>query len=273
MTMKHSGLLILFVAFAGWLTLPVALAQDSQPSQEQVADDAIPDEFAQLLEESKQADVAPEPSLVESIERVPEPVITPESTAESVSASELIDEASTQEPPAETVADPTGGTPQVEALEAANPMSDIAILVLVAAVFLAGLIGLRFSHQIGWDPIVFVPSFFITNVPWIFVATENANAFAFLLALYAVFASGVASVWFRNRIMGWYANSTWMTIGTGAVDVLKTNIGRRYGIEVFVGVLSALFGWCGGFLLGLREINAGRELHDETVDGQVGIVA
>ena len=272
MTMKHPALMILFVAIAGWLTLPVALAQDSQPSQEQVADDAIPDEFAQLLEESKQADVAPEPSLVESIERAPEPIITPESTAESASANELIDEASTQESPAETVADPTGGTPQVEALEAANPMSDIAIAVLLAAVFLAALIGLRFSHQIGWDPIVFVPSFFLANVLWIAVATESANIFGFLLTLYAVFASGVASVWFRNRIMGWYANGTWMTVGTGAVDVLQ-RIGRRYGIEFFVGVLSALFGWCGGFLLGLREINAGRELRDEAADGQVGIVA
>ena len=273
-------LIAIMAMVIAWAATPISIAQEVAPDAlEAAADNAVPDEFQQLLDQAKLAeDEAPanEVTLVESIERVPDAEAIREEPSEPAPTVPAKEQLPPEIPP--VVLDATSAEPvQVPSASPGNSETGsagfAAVLVFLLVILVSAIVGLKFSRTYGWDAVVFVPSFFISNVWWAAAADFGQGSIAHLVvAVVAVLASGLASIWFRNRIMDWYSGGVWFTTGHGAVDVLFTNIWRRYGIELFIGVLSAALGWCGFFLLGLREIGR-RESQHETVGFQVSVDA
>lgn len=139
-------------------------------------------------------------------------------------------------------------------------------LVLAGVAALLAIFVCRATITIGWDYAVFVPTMaFVSLVASFFVVGGDSPIWRYFLAAYGLAAGELATIYARNRIMGWFANSTFVYIGNNSRDVFWKKIGHRFGIEALAVALGLGLGWCGGFLLGLVEL---KKLKSKTREAQ-----
>lgn len=82
--------------------------------------------------------------------------------------------------------------------------------------------------------------------------TNSPSGLRFFWIIFGVYAlvSGIVTLRLvRPPLIGWYSSSVWFIRGSGPVDILFRQIGMRISFEVFILVLSCIFGSLGGWIL------------------------
>lgn len=176
------------------------------------------------------------------------PVAAPRSNVES----------SKQNTVAQSAESNSNGKPATESL---TPNLILAGVAALLAIFVC-----RTTITIGFDYAVLVPTMaFVTLVASFFIVGGDSPIWRYFWAVYWLAAGALATIYSRNHIMGWFANSSFVYVGNNSRDLFWKQIGHRFGIEALAVALGLGLGWCGGFLLGLLEL---KKLKSKTQEAQ-----
>lgn len=139
-------------------------------------------------------------------------------------------------------------------------------LILAGVAALLAIFVCRATITIGFDYAVLVPTMaFVTLVASFFIVGGNSPIWRYFWAVYWLAAGSLATIYARNHVMGWFANSSFVYVGANSRDLFWKQIGHRFGIEALAVALGLGLGWCGGFLLGLLEL---KKLKSKTQEAQ-----